>query len=586
MLIFTTMKHLIYTFLLCSLLGSLPAFSQNSWLNTDINVNGASDPTNTFVVGGGGSPERLVFIAKDDQGDYNLYAKQAPNAAPQLVSRGFANSFPYYDQGRVVNGLLYIINSTTNSLWRSDGTVAGTYELAQGLNINTFSLASSLESWALVPGGGFYFRTNDSQLAYTNGLQGITNTFKISSTNYSFLGSDEIMYHEGKIYFSAYSNTSGYEPWVYDPSTGVSTLIKNINANSSSNPHSFFSHNGIVCFIADDGRNGDEIWYTNGTPGGTDLLLNLNPNGDGIYNSSYGLTFQEIDENTAVFSGQNANTTSPCLHIWTDSLYYYSSYTYPNSFVRLGDRIIFKFSGGIGSVALDGSSAVTLSTRYAYDDFNSNYAVLNGKLYFEGYSTTGLQLSVTDGLQSVVALPIQSSAGRYTYAKSIRAVGGSILYFADDGTNGGYELWQYIPGPTIGTSTHIKRKPSNGPNSQPVEPRYTDIEPFQGSAFFTANYNSDDNELWGFANPLTSVQLQDVEKVGLFPNPAKDKIQLRGIEAGSIVSAQACTVDGRWIDLKADADNSFTTDGLAPGVYQMIVTRKGGIISKLRFTKE
>lgn len=135
----------------------------------------------------------------------------------------------------VWDGILYFHESNFQSgveLWRSDGTVAGT--------------------WKLKSMGSFAF----------NGLE----------PNATAIGNS--------LYFYAYDSMNGQELRKTDGTESGTVIVKDINPGGTGSLHysgarsSLFDVNGVLVFAADDGT-GNKLWTSDGTEGGTVRLANI-----------------------------------------------------------------------------------------------------------------------------------------------------------------------------------------------------------------------------------------------------------------------------------------------------------------------
>jgi ELWxxDGT repeat protein len=109
-------------------------------------------------------------------------------------------------------------------LWKSDGTTAGTVEVAT------------------VPG--------------PQNLKAVGNT----------------------LYFSAAEPKTGRELWVSDGTAAGTRLLRDINPGpTSANPRNVLDNYGYAFFAADDGVHGEELWLSDGSPGGAWLVKDINP---------------------------------------------------------------------------------------------------------------------------------------------------------------------------------------------------------------------------------------------------------------------------------------------------------------------
>jgi ELWxxDGT repeat protein len=145
------------------------------------------------------------------------------------------------------------VSGTDQTLWVTDGTLAGTIQLS-------------------------------AVIKFVNDLGSIT-----------FLN--------GKYIFSGTTPATGSEVYITDGTPGGTVLLKDANAGApDSNPELLATFNGKIYFTATTAANGDELWATDGTPAGTVLVKDINPGAAG----------SSIDQDVAVlgsflyFTGETA----------------------------------------------------------------------------------------------------------------------------------------------------------------------------------------------------------------------------------------------------------------------------------------
>jgi ELWxxDGT repeat protein len=240
-------------------------------------------------------------------------------------------------QPLVSGGFFYFNNR--DSLWRSDGTDAGTTPVV------TFP-AGSNQPWStnLIDfNGGAIFRANDgihgdepwttepdggasmitdlnpgpggsgpySLTHFAGGIAFIGNftaiyktdgtasgTTVLGSSNARFL--DSLTAAGSSLFFVAEDDAHGRELWVTDGTSAG--LVKDIwPGPTGSEPQWLVSSQGRVYFAANDPAHGFELWTSDGTPAGTQLVTDLTPGPSG--SKPYSLTV--LPDQSIAFAGSN-----------------------------------------------------------------------------------------------------------------------------------------------------------------------------------------------------------------------------------------------------------------------------------------
>lgn len=299
---------------------------------------------------------------------------------------GYIHSYIVTDNGNII---YYIYNSLTltNQLWKSDGTVAGTVLLANGLNLynsnynfqkGTFSgivsignsvyffaldntSSSGYELWKTdgTPGGtvmvkdinpGANSSAQSTLIAFNNSLyfgafNGVENALWRSdgtaagTKKLKSVSPDNFCMSNNQLFFSGYTSAYGTELWKTDGTPGGTKLVKDINSGSSfSYPYNLTDVNGLLYFSATDDAHGSELWKSNGLAGGTKLVKDVNPGPDytyfnGLTNSSGKLFF--LTNNVLWISDGTGSGTHPVDDTGLPDL----SYIY--SLTSTGDRLYF-----------------------------------------------------------------------------------------------------------------------------------------------------------------------------------------------------------------------------------------------------
>lgn len=156
------------------------------------------------------------------------------------------------------------------------------------------------------------------------------------------------------LFFTAGSNTAGFELWKTDGTPDGTVQVKNINSGTSNSfPGNFKQIGNKIFFVANNGTNGNELWVTDGTDDGTTLVKDVNP-------------------------GPNASN--------------------PNNLTELNGKLYFLASDGSGEARLwesDGTkdgTKMTLELKPGYTNF-----VLGKMEEYEGALYLSAKLSVSQG---------------------------------------------------------------------------------------------------------------------------------------------------------------------------------------------
>jgi ELWxxDGT repeat protein len=316
----------------------------------------------------------------------------------QDIAPGAGASNPAYFTE--VNGVVYFAATDASGdreLWRTDGTTAGTYRVA---NIN--NTGSSNPKYLLNVNGILFFTADDGSgpalWAYdpqsnnanlvANIIPGPTNPVSIN----------------GVWYFSADDGSTGYELWSYDPSTSTLSQVDDINSGpGSSYPSDLTDVNGVLYFTADDGNSGVELWsYDPST--NTLTLVDIN-SGTGSSNPADLININGV----LYFTADDGNSG---VELWS-----YDPASTPLTLVA-------DINSGPGS------------------SYPSDLTDVNGVLYFTADNgSTGVELWSYDPATSALTLVADINPSGGAYPQLLTPVNGTLFFAADNGSNG-VELWR------------------------------------------------------------------------------------------------------------------------------------------------
>ncbi|MBN1446922.1 MAG: PKD domain-containing protein, partial [Bacteroidetes bacterium] len=367
--------------------------------------------------------------------------------------------------------------SNGDELWMSDGTVAGTFMVA---DINP-GAGSSWPCMFAEMDGVLYFSAYDElhgfELWRSDGTSSGTVRVKdINPTGNSaprWITTVNTAAGE-RLFFSADDGVHGHELWISDGTEAGTTMVTDINTSGSSNPRFtrftpyeyrcsdeeymlvMTSYNGIVYFGADDG-NGYELFRSDGTVSGTYKLVDINPQG-----ASRPIYITEVNGKILFFAYEPVNgfewySYDPSLPV------NFSSNTPPvASFTATPDNglapLLVAFDGSTsndpdGTISTyewdfgDGNTATGVTASHSYPYVGTYTATLTVTDDKNATGTTSLPIIVTTTppLASFTATPTSGDAPLTVYfdgsASSDPDAGGGIMSydwdFGDGNTGSG-----------------------------------------------------------------------------------------------------------------------------------------------------
>ncbi|MEO6328523.1 MAG: T9SS type A sorting domain-containing protein [Ginsengibacter sp.] len=416
------------------------------------------------------------------------------------------------DEG-VPLGSIGVMATASDSLWKTDGTSAGTVKYINNVAITPGD--------RLVFANKIYFpgvdAANGEELWVTDGT-----TATLVADIETGIGSsspEDLTLFNNTIYFFATTAADGTELWKSDGTPGNAVMVKDINptGNSHDNTYtSFFENNGILYFAATNGIDGVELWKTDGTGPGTVMVSNINPSGS---SNPFELTalgtevFFSADDGT---NGKelwktNGTTTTMVKNIATDP----GVGSSPFQFMLFNGKLYFsttifdisipEFNYGLW--VTDGTS---LGTTLVKDGFTSQVFLffsifINNKFYFSATTAAnGNELWSSDGTPGNTSLFIDINPGPGSASPLLlpdlfgamtiqdfhtNLYNGKIFFQADNGTDG-TEL--YITNGTVGGTSMVK---NINPTGDALGGNFTWFYS-QSGMYFAATNGTDGNELW------------------------------------------------------------------------------------------
>jgi ELWxxDGT repeat protein len=336
---------------------SMQNFAQVEIIENSI-VLGSGKRTNNKIVFSRHTPEhgKEIWVSNGDKNNARLLLDIIP---------GPTGSDPEVELGYEIDDLVYF-KANRNQIWRTDGTIEGTYPMFNnGLIVNPFELVkagqflyfrsegklwkmqSTPNSESLVTtvqtlnfseisglvkldddeilfngklsltGKWGIYRSNGVRIELVRDINTATHPNASSSSNLEYAQMTIPKNIGGTIYFIGYSSEFQGELWKTDGTFAGTVMVKDISVNNT-NPfrqstiHKIFNKIGNnVYFSANDGLNGIELWKTSELTGNTEMIADINVGNNNNFGPD---SFTEV--NNTIYFTQNTSETPGNTQIW------------------------------------------------------------------------------------------------------------------------------------------------------------------------------------------------------------------------------------------------------------------------------
>ncbi len=391
----------------------------------------------------------LIVVPKDDSDTTAIWKTDGTAANTVKVKKiNFDTFYSNYNEFGMLNNKVYFTNIdfTTNQeeFWVSDGTSTGTQKF--GTNIpaghNFFNF-----------NGLLYFQGKSSSLVNqvwrTDGT--VVGTFKLIDYPYGYYGNmPNYVVYNNLLYFKGFAGNL----YKTDGSVANTLLVSNLSSSSIGSSGELVVANNLMFFVSFNGSSGVELWKSDGTAAGTTLVKDINigaghasPQNLAVLNNNlYFLAFDGTNYGLWKTDGIAANTTL------IKSLDTKINVTYYFDLINVNNTLFFTFNDGINGYELwksDGTTVGTVLVKNINPNGSSmpqNFTNINGKLYFNADDGThGTELWVSDGTATGTSILYDVNVGvGSSYPQSITFFNNYIYFIAFSATNG-YELWRFDP---------------------------------------------------------------------------------------------------------------------------------------------
>jgi trimeric autotransporter adhesin len=435
-----------------------------------------------LFLGSGSSFSSNLELWRSDGTTAGTYKVADVTAAPSFN----ASQFPVFE--KVGNKVVYVADDGQNGpqLWSSDGTAANTIRLTNATQPanSPFQIASPLATIGNIA----YFGISDGASTTTSSVwqtdgtaAGTRRVGGLPSVDLGETGITQVAGDAATVFFAVYDVTVTATLYRYAPASNTSTLLKAGLAIFDGDEFAY--GNGRLFFTNNDPMIGDEPWVSDGTAAGTQLIEDIYP--------------QTTD------SGSN-----------------------PDEFVQFGGRLVFAADDGISGRELwisDGTYGGTtlladINPGPASSNPNSLFTA-NGALYFFATDATGVSrfmrlASIGANVEVLAALSPQPSSGLvYTCPQGNAAAIGTQLFFTANDGQSGLELWT-SDGTAAGT--HLVTDISAG-----IGDSYPCYLTVLGSHLFFSAVGPAGSELWSTdGSAAGTVQVADINPGPLSSYPS------------------------------------------------------------------
>ncbi len=439
---------------------------------TDINQNERSSLAGKFTQVG----SNVYFIADDGVSGLELWKSDGTEVGTTLVKDILPGRDSSFSSPADTNELIAVgdtvyfrvgIHSgsflTSDQLWKSDGTAAGTV-LIKSFTANGSDSIDDLTAW----GNKVYFSGPGSGPGGLWQSDGTASGTVLVSNVFINSGFGPLTPCDNAIYFTGYSGsgTSDNELWRTDGTTAGTVLVKDIQPGTTgSYPSSLMAVGSTLFFSADDGVVGRELWKSDGSAAGTQRVKD-------IYAGTQSSNPSELTpygDRLAFTAGDSTAGTELWLSDGTDSGTYRVKDIYVGANSSFVDDItvfnnVLYFAANDYIVGQDPSYRRSLwrsdgtasGTSIVIPDFwPDGIQVLSGQLIL----STGADLWKSNGTDAGTVL----LTTRGIYSSTLTCAGASVFFSAYDPTSG-FELWK-SDGTPDGTTIVRDIRPGTNPST-------------------------------------------------------------------------------------------------------------------------
>lgn len=453
----------------------------NTTIVKHINAAGSSS-----VVAVGSFNGRLYFGAYDGA-TYGLYSSEGSSADVERIAEVPGGPGNLRVGSQLAFFTVYDSTSDTYSLWRTDGTGTGTFEVRDHTRLSD----------AIVAADSLYYSFDDgehgNELWTSDGSTSGTRLTADIQPSAADSEPSELTPFAGGVLLDANDAAHGTELWSSDGTSLHTQLVEDINPGTEgSSPSGLIIYQGKALFSADaEGRL--DLWSTDGTSGSAHIDSAISDvTGGGTFGDGAVIDGKLFFTQGAMWASDGTTTGTVNLGVAPSS-----SLTCRPDFAVLG-HAVYMYGAGEELYTTDGTSAGTAAVTNLNDGIPDCYLYAAGNSLFLvrriafdiATHTSSFTLYLSGGKPSDAILALDFTVpGNLSASEQAGVLGDDLIFAADGGDGAGYEVW--ISNGTVAGTRLLKDATPGAAGSYPH-----DFMLFDGKLYFGASDGSHGDELW------------------------------------------------------------------------------------------
>ncbi|MDP2161209.1 MAG: T9SS type A sorting domain-containing protein [Flavobacterium sp.] len=480
---------------------------------------------------------KMVFSYFTPEFGSELWVTDGTASGTQMLAdiiTGPNSSNPILSKTYVIDDVLYFRGANTpNSVWRTDGTPQGTFQLVNNNQIfdaTGFVKCNGFILFASKIGGNDTLWRLWRMTTFPNSELPIINTFDGKVINNITLNS-VVKLNESTVMFGANTNQDG---WAIFGTTGATTeMIIDLYQGNNSTYNNYRQINsprnidGKIYFSGFQEATGFELWTSLGSASSTNLLKDINPN------------------NTIVNAGGS-----------------------PSAFTKVGNTIYFTANDGINGREVWKTEGTAASTQMVKDVTPGNASSLpqsliefNGFLYFsQSDGTNGTHVWKTDGTE--LGTVMVSDALTTSISSAFFDKTSDKLFFAGFSPIYGNELFMIDENDQLTMIADINPGINGSDPGRVIE--------YNGYIYFIAKFGNNVNTYRTYriatSNLNVESQNQSIANIKIYPNPASDYFEITSTD-DQTVEIEFVDIMGKKHPVNELSKNKFDISHLSNGIY-------------------